>query len=158
MRSTLIRFGPLVGLVLVSGALAAVALATPPSGQHPSVPALATLAGREHVNTDGISFKTRGPTDVATYTVAYDPGGYSGWHTHPGVVFALVQQGAVVRQIGCRSHIYKAGEAFIESDEQPSGQVRNASSTDPALVAVAQVVPQGSPRRVDQDAAPRCRH
>ncbi len=158
MRSTLTRFGPLLGLVAVSGAFAAVAIATPPAGQHPSVPVLGSLAGRQHVDTDGIKFKTHGPTDVASYTVAYDGGGYSGWHTHPGVVFAVVQKGAVVREIGCRSRIYKEGEAFIESDEQPSGQVRNASATDPALVVVTQVVPQGSPRRVDQDAAPNCNH
>jgi quercetin dioxygenase-like cupin family protein len=158
MRSILTRFAPLLGLVAVSGAFAAVAIATPPSGQHPSVPVLGSLAGDQHVETDGITFKTHGPTDVASYTVAYDGGGYSGWHTHPGVVFAVVQRGAIVRQIGCESRIYKEGDAFIESDEQPSGQVRNASATVPALVVVSQIVPQGSPRRVDQNAAPTCRH
>jgi quercetin dioxygenase-like cupin family protein len=158
MRSTLTRFGPLLGLVAVSGAFAAAAIATPPVGQHPSVPVLGTFAGRQHVDTDGIKFKTRGPADVASFTVTYDPGGYSGWHTHPGMIIAVVQTGAVVREVGCRSRIYKAGEAFIESDEQPSGQVRNASATDPAVVVATQIVPQGSPRRVDQDAAPTCHH
>jgi quercetin dioxygenase-like cupin family protein len=108
-----------------------------------------------HVNTDRIKFQTKDPADVATFSVTYDPGGYSGWHTHPGILLVLVQSGSVVRQVGCTSHTYGAGEAFIESDEQPAGQVRNASAGIPAVLSVTQVVPAGSKRRVEAD-APDC--
>jgi quercetin dioxygenase-like cupin family protein len=139
----------------VLAGVAAVALATPPSGQHPSAPVVGLLGDQANVNTDRIRLHTKEPVDVASFTVTYDPGGISGWHTHPGVLFAVVQSGAVVRQVGCTSRVYRAGDAFVESDEQPSGQVRNASVTEPAVLTATQLVPHGSPRRVE-DVPPVC--
>jgi quercetin dioxygenase-like cupin family protein len=154
MRATLLRVAPFA-VILTTLGLAAVALGTPPSGQHPSTPVVATLGDKAQVNTDRIKLQTKDPTDIATFTVTCDPGGYSGWHTHPGVLFVLVQSGAVVREVGCSSRTYHAGEAFIESDKQPSGQVRNASSLDPAVLYVTQVVPHGSARR-EESQPPTC--
>jgi quercetin dioxygenase-like cupin family protein len=139
----------------VAGGLAAYALATPPSGQHPTTPAIGTLADSQQVNTDRLKFQTKDPADVATFSVTYDPLGFSGWHTHPGIVFVVVQSGSVVRQVGCDSHTYSAGDAFVESDEQPPGQVRNPSETTPAVLTVMQVTPHGSPRRVEAE-PPAC--
>jgi quercetin dioxygenase-like cupin family protein len=139
----------------VAGGLAAYALATPPSGQHPTTPAIGTLADSQQVNTDRLKFQTKDPADVATFSVTYDPLGFSGWHTHPGIVFVVVQSGSVVRQVGCDSHTYSAGDAFVESDEQPPGQVRNPSEATPAVLTVMQVTPHGSPRRVEAE-PPAC--
>ena len=66
-------------------------------------------------------------------------------------MFVVVQSGSVVRQVGCESHAYNAGDSFIESDAQPAGQVTNPSSTTPAVLTVMQVVPHGSARRVEAD-------
>jgi quercetin dioxygenase-like cupin family protein len=154
MLRDLKRITPVLAITAVLGVVA-IAAATPPSGQHPTAPVVATLTEPMHVNTDRIKFQTKDPADVATFSVTYDPGGYSGWHTHPGILLVLVQSGSVVRQVGCTSHTYGAGEAFIESDEQPAGQVRNASAGIPAVLSVTQVVPAGSKRRVEAD-APDC--
>jgi quercetin dioxygenase-like cupin family protein len=148
------RVAPALAILALLAA-AAIAMATPPSGQHPTTPVVATLADSIHVNTDRIKFQTKDSTDFAIFNVTYDAGGYSGWHTHPGIVFVLVQSGAVVRQVGCESRTYNAGETFIESDDQPAGQVRNASATDPAVLSVTQIVPAGSKRRVEAD-PPNC--
>jgi quercetin dioxygenase-like cupin family protein len=113
------------------------------------VPVIGQLGDDQQVNADRIKFQTKDPTDVSTYTVTYAGGGFSGWHTHPGLLFVTVQSGAVIRDVGCSSHTYSTGESFIESDEQPPGQVRNASATDVAVVAVTQVTPRGSLRRED---------
>jgi quercetin dioxygenase-like cupin family protein len=139
----------------IAAGFATYALATPPSGQHPTTPAIGTLADAQHVNTDRLKFQTKDAADVATFSVTYDPLGFSGWHTHPGIVFVVVQSGSVVRQVGCDSQTYNAGDAFIESDEQPAGQVRNPSSTTPAVLTVMQVTPHGSARRVEAD-PPEC--
>ena len=155
MKSASRRLLPFAFIAAVLCGVTAIALATPPSGQHPSGLTTAALEDTVRVNADRIKFQTKDPTDVSTFTVTYDPGGSSGWHTHPGVVLALVQSGAVVRQVGCTSHTYSAGQAFVESDEQPSGQVRNASVTDPAVLTVAQIVPRGSVRR-NEAAPPSC--
>jgi quercetin dioxygenase-like cupin family protein len=139
----------------VAGGFAAYALATPSSGQHPTTPAIGALAAGQQVNTDRLKFQTKDAADVATFGVTYDPLGYSGWHTHPGIVLIVVQSGSVVRQVGCDSQTYGAGDAFVESDEQPAGQVRNTSSTTPAVLSVMQITPHGSPRRVEAD-PPAC--
>jgi quercetin dioxygenase-like cupin family protein len=156
VRSRLTRALPAGAVAaLVLAGVGAVALATPPSGQHPSAPVVGTLGDRANVNTDRIRLHTKEPVDVATFTVTYDPGGVSGWHTHPGLLFVVVQSGAVVREVGCDSRVYRAGDAFVESDEQPSGQVRNASVTDAAVLTATQLVPHGAPRRVE-DLPPSC--
>jgi quercetin dioxygenase-like cupin family protein len=149
MRAITRRIAPLVAVGAVAGGFAAYALATPPSGQHPTTPAVGQLDAGQQVNTDRLKFQTKDPADVATFSVTYDPSGFSGWHTHPGIVFVVVQSGSVIRQVGCASHTYTAGDAFIESDEQPPGQVRNVSDSTPAVLTVMQVTPHGSPRRVE---------
>jgi len=144
-------------VLAIAGVLAvvAIAMASPPSGQHPSTVVGGTLSDPLHINTDRIKFQTKDPTDFAEFTVTYDPAGYSGWHTHPGVVFAVVQSGSVVRTVDCQSRVYHAGDVFVESDEQPAGEVRNASVTQPAVLFVTQIVPHGSVRRVESS-PPSC--
>jgi quercetin dioxygenase-like cupin family protein len=149
------RFMPAVAIAAATGGFAAYALATPPSGQHPTAPAIGQLAAGQQVNTDRLKFQTKDPADVATFNVTYDPSGFSGWHTHPGIVFVVVQSGSVVRQVGCTSYTYDAGDAFIESDEQPAGQVRNPSDSTPAVLTVMQITPHGSPRRMEAN-PPEC--
>ena len=148
----------LATVIAVAMALLAVAVvqATPPSGQHPSPPVIGILDASTMINTDRVKLQTKDATDVATFTVTYDPGGFSGWHTHPGVVIVTVQSGAVVRTVGCSSTTYAAGQSFIESDEQEVGAVANASAVDPAVLSATQIVPHGSVRRVDAPSAPVC--
>ena len=131
LRRTL-PFGAVVGGLFV---LAAIALATPPSGQQVSPPIVGTLRETQRI------------------TITLAPGGRTGWHTHPGVLFATVQSGAVVRQVGCESRTYSTGEAFIEHGDQPTGQVQNASILEPAAFSVTHIAPPGAPRR--QDSEPR---
>ena len=151
-RSTIVGIGiAALALALVTTA----AFATPPTGQHASNLVTGRLGSTIQVNADRIKAQTKDPVDVAMFTVTYDPAGFSGWHTHPGVVFVLVASGSVVRTVGCSSTTYGAGDVFVESDEQPAGQVSNASTTTPAVLQVTQLVPQGSPRRVEAD-APAC--
>ena len=155
MRAITRRVAPFVAVAAVGGGFAAYALASPSSGQHPTTPAIGTLAAPQQVNTDRLKFQTKDAADVATFSVTYDPQGFSGWHTHPGIVFVVVQSGSVVREVGCASHTYTAGQSFVESDEQPAGQVSNPSTTTPAQLTVMQITPHGSPRRVEAD-PPSC--
>jgi quercetin dioxygenase-like cupin family protein len=155
MRAITRRVALFIAVAGVAGGFAAYALASPSSGQHPTTPAIGTLAARQQVNTDRLKFQTKDDADVATFSVTYDPQGFSGWHTHPGIVFVVVQSGSVVRQVGCTAHTYTAGESFVESDEQPAGQVSNPSTTTPAQLTVMQITPHGSARRVEAD-PPSC--
>jgi quercetin dioxygenase-like cupin family protein len=148
----------LATLVAIAMAMVAVAVvqATPPSGQHPSVPTIGALDETIVVNTDRIKFQTKDPTDVATYSVTYEGGGFSGWHTHPGILLVTVQSGSVVRSVGCTSWTYAAGQTFVESDEQAIGAIATASATSEAVLLVTQITPRGSARRIDAASAPAC--
>jgi quercetin dioxygenase-like cupin family protein len=148
LRRTL-AFGVVVGGLFV---LAAIAFATPPSGQQVSPAVVGTLRETQRIKADGIKFRTKAPVEISTFTITLAPGGHTGWHTHPGVLLATVQSGTVVRRVGCESRTYPTGEAFVEHGDQPTGQVQNASTVEPAAFAVTHIAPPGAPRR--QDSAP----
>lgn len=152
---------PLAGALAISGAVSAVAFASAPSGQSAAVLSSGRLATSGMINTERIKLQTKDPTDVTHFTVTYAVGGFSGWHSHPGVIIATVRSGGVIREVGCDAPVtYSAGDTFIESGEQPAGQVRNvyatgAPSAVPAVIDAVQIVPRGVPRRSDET-APTC--
>jgi quercetin dioxygenase-like cupin family protein len=126
-------------VILTLAAVTTTVSASPPSGQTPSN----LVIGR-------LSDPTNDSADIAMFTVTYTAGGYSGWHTHPGILFVVVVSGSVVRTVKCQApRTYVAGQSFVESDAQPAGEVQNASTTASAVLQVTQIVPQGSVRRVE---------
>ena len=152
----------LAAFVAVSGILTAVAFGTAPSGQSATVLSSGRLADTGMINTERIKLQVKDPADVTHFTVTYAAGGVSGWHSHPGVIIATVRSGKLVREVGCDAAIvYAAGDTFVESGEQPAGQVSNfyassnAPGAEPAVVDAVQLVPRGVGRRVDE-AAPSC--
>jgi quercetin dioxygenase-like cupin family protein len=154
MKLLLRRVAPFATIALILG-LTTLAIASPPSGQTVSPATVGTLDRTERIKTDGVKFRTKVPTEVATLTITLAPGGFTGWHTHPGILFATVKSGAVVREVGCDARRYETGETFIEHGAQPTGQVRNASTTAPAEFVVTQIAPKGVARRVESD-PPNC--
>jgi quercetin dioxygenase-like cupin family protein len=134
--------------------MATIALASPPFGQQVTPPASGTLAP-VRVDSDGIKLRATGPMVVTTFALTLDPGGFTGWHTHPGVLIATVQSGAVLRDVGCETQRYEVGQSFVEHGAEPTGQVRNASTVAPAVFTVTQLAPPGAARRAETD-APEC--
>jgi hypothetical protein len=139
------------------------ALATDGAGFTPSTAIRGTLAGHVQVNADRIKFQTKGDTDVVVQTITYAPGGYSGWHTHPGFVLAVMESGALTIQVGCSVNTYTGpvapavvGQSFYESGTTPI-MARNLGATQ-AVVRVTYVVPRGSATRRDVplSQAPHC--
>jgi len=147
--------------VAVIGTFAAVALGSTGSGFHPTnlVPD-ATLANTVQLNSDRVKFQTKDPTDVRVQQIVIDPGGYSGWHHHPGIVIVTVLSGAVkFTQSDCSSTTYgpglPAGAAFVEGGDDP-GQ---ASSADGATVIATFGAPHADPpvfRIEDDPPTPPC--
>src|SRR5437899_11884823 len=97
----------LVGVALYGG----IALATPPSG-------LTNLPLARGTNTSHGTIPLKFGTDVAMAQITVNPGGSSGWHSHPGGAIVVVQQGSItVHQSAgsqCQTTTYAAGQAFIE--------------------------------------------
>ena len=129
------------GVVLLSGmSLGTVALATPPSNPPPAATNLVigTIDGRTQIKQDHIELKTKSSTKVASFTLTYPPGSYSGWHSHPGIVVAIVKSGTVLRQVGCRRETFTAGEAFTEVGTH---RVSNPGTVD-AVLEITQIYPK----------------
>jgi mannose-6-phosphate isomerase-like protein (cupin superfamily) len=89
------------------------------------------------------------------------PGGTTGWHTHPGATFVAVAQGEgtlyTVTGSTCTATKITPGTGFIQMPTDVH-EVRNESST-PLVVYTLYVLPAGTPNtgiRVDQPQPTQC--
>jgi hypothetical protein len=146
--------------VAVIGTFAAVALGSLGSGFTPTTLVTASTPNKIKVNHDGIKLQTKGPTDVRVQMIVFAPGGFSGWHHHPGILIASVASGAVTffEQSTCSSTTYgpglPAGSVFVESDNA-TGQV---SSVGGATVYATLIAPHADPPvfRIEDTPPPPC--
>ena len=111
----------------------------------------ATLASPVHSNMDRIKFQTKDPVDFQMQTITYHPGGFSGWHYHPGFVLVIVESGHITTHTAdCQTKIYGPHESFFESGHEPF-MVSNDSPSEDAVVYASFVAPKGSPFRIETD-------
>lgn len=99
----------------------------PPSGFTATPLVIANLDRTVDLNSDGIKFQTKDPTDVLAQEIVIDARGSSGWHHHPGIVIVAVQSGRVtVWDEDCHKTRYgiglRNGSVVTESGDEP-GQV-----------------------------------
>ena len=92
-------------------------------------------------------------TDVAMAQITVNPGGSSGWHSHPGGAIIVVQTGmlTVYRSLGsqCQPTTYSAGQAFIERPGEVD-DVINTGTVPYVLFVTFPRVPQGASARTDE--------
>lgn len=108
-----------------------------------------------------ISCRGSSPCDTAFQQVTINPGGSTGWHTHPGPTFVSVAEGEGTLyhagQAGCPGHKYAANAGFF----QPSQDVHVLRNEGPAplVVYAVYVLPRGTPNtaiRTDQPQPASC--
>ena len=98
---------------------------------------------------------------MVTNTVAprngITPGGYSGWHTHPGPSVVLVKSGIATVYDGddpsCTPMVYPAGTGFVDPGDGHVHMVRNEGA-DTLITQAFQIIPAGEPRRIDVPTSP----
>ena len=132
------------------------ATATPPSGVAAELLARGTIAHASHVSVAGIKLATRGPVDVATVHVTFQPGGSTGWHTHPGPALVTVKTGQLTlhRAKGCRWRTFGPGQTFLEFGPDDVNLTRNETGAVTETVVIF-LLPVGAPITVDAP-APNC--
>ena len=153
---------------LVLGALGAAVyvgniLATPASGFTPTTIAMATFGDLNsvvHTSAWSEQLKTRGKSDLYVQQNAIQPGGSSGWHTHPGPSLIIVTEGSITAYEGddphCTPHVYTAGtpnNTFVDLGGGDVHIIRNETNAEAKDIAV-QLVPAGAMRRQDIPVAP----
>jgi quercetin dioxygenase-like cupin family protein len=166
-----------ISLLVVMLGIATVALATPPFGivLNQIVAAGATLADiseflhvrsnpnrdAENSNPNGdaenedwqLHVRTQGATDFYVQHVVVGPGGYSGWHTHPGLLIGTVVSGSIdFYDANCQKRSFTAGQVFTENTEVHAIINTGAVNAD---LSTAYLIKHTLPRRIEAD-APVC--
>lgn len=103
--------------------------------------------------------KTKGPSDLFVQNNLWVPGGYTGWHTHPGHSLIIVTAGAISAYHGddpsCTPTVYTAGMGFVDAGGDHVHNLRNEGTVEARTVAV-QLIPAGATRRIDAPAPGTC--
>ena len=135
-------------------------LATPAGGFTGTTLAKATFEAIDsHVHTVPADWqeliKTKGQSDLYVQQNVWQPGGSTGWHTHPGPSLIIVTAGTVTVYDGddptCTPHVYSAAgpnTAFVDPGGGHVHIIRNETTTVAQTVAV-QIIPAGATRRQD---------
>jgi quercetin dioxygenase-like cupin family protein len=98
--------------------------------------------------------------DTAYQQLTIPPGGYTGWHTHPGPTFVAVAQGEGTLyhgMAGCPSFKYAVGAGFMQPPTEVHN-MRNEGST-PLVLWAFYALPPGTANaaiRVDQPQPAEC--
>jgi len=151
--------GLLVGSVAMSGA-------SPPSGVTPTLIARGTspafkVKSTRHGDVD-FQAQSREAMDVVVRRHAYAPGGYTGWHSHPGPVLITVTKGELTfyEYDGrtCNRSVLRAGESFQPGyvDSGRGHFVRNESGADAEDVSVIMAPTNGGAFRGELDPPAGC--
>ena len=118
--------------------------ATPPSG-------LTNVPLARGTDTSHGTLPLEFGTDIAMAQITVNPGGSSGWHSHPGGAIIIVQQGTltVYRPVGrkCQTTTYSAGQAFIERPGEVD-EVLNKGRSHTSFTSHSRVCLQAAPREL----------
>ncbi|MFE4328331.1 cupin domain-containing protein [Streptomyces sp. NPDC056831] len=135
------------GCVTALGFVPAAAVATPGSGVSGTVVAKGTSVGKLKVKTPN------GRTDVTFRTITVEPGGSTGWHTHGGQLVAVVKSGTLTRTLDdCSVEVTPAGSSFIEPSGSAHRHIGRNLGTEPVVLWVTYLLPEGSALSDDADA------
>src|ERR1700728_1672979 len=96
--------------------------------------------------------KAPGTSHLYIQNNVWQPGGSTGWHTHPGHSLIIVTAGTVTDYLGndpdCKPHVYSKDMTFTDPGGEHAHIIRNESNVVARTTAV-QFIPAGAERRID---------
>ncbi|MFB9365484.1 cupin domain-containing protein [Kitasatospora sp. NPDC001664] len=153
MNSTRTRRGrrTVVAAALVAGLLGAGGVASASPGH--LITAKTTAEGK-FVKPQNV--KVKNVSRVIEQTLTIQPGGDTGWHVHPGIVFLTVVKGTITRRSAdCKVETFPAGSSFIKQGDVPLNGVN--LGTEPIELHLTYVLPEGTPLRYEREAPKYCK-
>jgi quercetin dioxygenase-like cupin family protein len=97
--------------------------------------------------------RTQGATDFYVQHIVVGPGGYSGWHTHPGLLIGTVVSGSIdFYDANCQKRSFTTGQVFTENTQVHA--IINTGTVN-ADLSIAYLIKHNLPRRIEAD-APAC--
>jgi quercetin dioxygenase-like cupin family protein len=105
-----------------------------------------------------INLHAKGPSDVLQSLLVFQPGGDTGWHSHPGPVVVVVKSGAIT-EYRCDGGVivHPAGSVFFETKGEvhravnQTGGVAEVYATFISPAGTQPLIPAPDPRGVCQD-------
>src|SRR5687767_10846851 len=105
-----------------------------------------------------VEVKAHPELDLAVQQIVFQPGGHSGWHSHPGPVFIQVVSGTMTfyesDDPNCTPIIRSAGQGFLDVGEHAHIARNETGST--ATNVVTYLAPPGAALRIDQPRPGNC--
>ena len=152
------NLGWLIGAVVLAGCVYAGTVQATPSSQFVGTTVALGRFSEIDVNLHTIPAdiwqsrqKTKGDSDVYVQSNVWQPGGTTGWHSHPGYAFVLVREGSVRVKDGdtCKSTIYNEGDVFTEMPGHVH-KASNAGDGDLVLLVTFVGLPPNTPALIDE--------
>jgi quercetin dioxygenase-like cupin family protein len=93
---------------------------------------------------NNLNLHVKGPSDVLQSLLVFQPGGDTGWHTHPGPVVVVLKTGALTEyhSNGCVT-VHPAGSVFFETQGEVHRAVNQTGGETQAYVTF--ISPTGVP-------------
>lgn len=100
-----------------------------------------------------VALEDSGQSEMYFQDLVVGAGGYTGWHSHPGLLLITMQAGSIdFYNKDCVKTTYTAGQSFAEGAE-PHALVNTGAVN--ARLLVAYIVKSGEPRRIERS-QPKC--
>lgn len=133
----------IIGLAAVLVMTAGIAVATPSRGY------VTKLLGSGSF--DSLSIQPSGQSVALFVRAELEPGGTTGWHSHPAHVFVLVRAGRVALSDGdtCTRTVYNKGEIFLETPDHVH-KATNVGNEQVVLLATFVGLPPDTPPTTDE--------
>jgi hypothetical protein len=98
--------------------------------------------------------------DIAVQRIVFQPGGQSGWHSHPGPVFISVVEGTMTfyesDDPDCVPIVRHAGEGYVDDHAGDHAHIARNETSEPATNVVTYLAPPGAALRIDQPNPGNC--
>ncbi len=105
-----------------------------------------------------LDIHAKDPLDVAVQSITFQPGSYSGWHSHPGPVFIQVVSGRMTfyesDDPACTPIVRTAGQGYLDAGDH--AHIARNESGAPATNLVTYFAPRGAALRIDDPAPGNC--
>lgn len=155
MRLRTSRRAVVVTGIACAGVMVASGLALGTPGSDAVGTQLARGTAHEKIKTRG-----GGSFDVVTQRIVFQPGGHSGWHSHPGQAVVTILTGSLTFYEAddptCAADHRHAGQVFVDDGYGDSHIARNEGSVAAEVIVTYLDVPVGQPFRIDMPNPGNC--
>lgn len=105
-----------------------------------------------------MELKSKPGFDLAVQTIVFQPGGHSGWHSHPGPVFIQVVSGTMTfyesHDPNCTPVVRTAGQGYLDYGDH--AHIARNESGAVATNVVTYFAPAGAALRIDEPNPGNC--